>query len=126
MKMQHVTIHTAKLEESVKFYEEIAGLTVQSELRGKGPHDIVFLANAEGETCVELLERGYEVVIVDNLYNASEKAVERIRTITESLPGIDCGVCGSPTCRAFAEDIVAGRAEETMCVFHHRPNAGEA
>ncbi len=56
MKMQHVTIHTAKLEESVKFYEEIAGLTVQSELRGKGPHDIVFLANVEGETCVELLE----------------------------------------------------------------------
>ncbi|MDE5966166.1 MAG: UDP-glucose 4-epimerase GalE [Lachnospiraceae bacterium] len=33
-------------------------------------------------TCVELLEEGYEVVIVDNLYNASEKAVERIREIT--------------------------------------------
>lgn len=33
-------------------------------------------------TCVELLEEGYEVVIVDNLYNASEKAVERIKEIT--------------------------------------------
>ena len=33
-------------------------------------------------TCVELPEEGYEVVIVDNLYNASEKAVERIKEIT--------------------------------------------
>lgn len=29
-------------------------------------------------TCVELLNAGYDVVIVDNLYNASEKAVEKI------------------------------------------------
>ena len=28
-------------------------------------------------TCVELLNEGYEVVVVDNLYNASEKALER-------------------------------------------------
>ena len=29
-------------------------------------------------TCVELLENDYEVVILDNLYNSSEKAVNRI------------------------------------------------
>ena len=33
-------------------------------------------------TCVELLNAGYEVVIVDNLYNASEEAVNRIEQIT--------------------------------------------
>ncbi|MDE6024595.1 MAG: UDP-glucose 4-epimerase GalE [Lachnospiraceae bacterium] len=33
-------------------------------------------------TCVELLENGYEVVVVDNLYNASEKSLDRIREIT--------------------------------------------
>ena len=33
-------------------------------------------------TCVELLQEGYEVVIVDNLDNSSEVAVERIREIT--------------------------------------------
>lgn len=33
-------------------------------------------------TCVELLNEGYEVVVVDNLYNASIKAVDRIREIT--------------------------------------------
>lgn len=33
-------------------------------------------------TCVELLNAGYDVVIVDNLYNASEKAVNRVKEIT--------------------------------------------
>lgn len=33
-------------------------------------------------TCVELLEAGYEVVVVDNLYNASPKAIERVEEIT--------------------------------------------
>lgn len=33
-------------------------------------------------TCVELLEAGYDVAVVDNLYNASEKSVERVKEIT--------------------------------------------
>lgn len=33
-------------------------------------------------TCVELLNAGYEVVVVDNLYNASPKALERVEEIT--------------------------------------------
>ena len=33
-------------------------------------------------TCVELLNRGYEVVVVDNLYNSSEIALERVKEIT--------------------------------------------
>ncbi len=33
-------------------------------------------------TCVELLENGHEVVIVDNLYNSSEVAVTRVEEIT--------------------------------------------
>lgn len=33
-------------------------------------------------TCVELLEEGYSVVVVDNLYNSSEKALSRVEEIT--------------------------------------------
>lgn len=33
-------------------------------------------------TCVELLNTGYDVVVVDNLNNASEKALDRVRKIT--------------------------------------------
>ncbi|MCI8863432.1 MAG: UDP-glucose 4-epimerase GalE [Lachnospiraceae bacterium] len=37
-------------------------------------------------TCVELLEAGYEVVVVDNLYNASRKSMDRIEQITGKKP----------------------------------------
>lgn len=33
-------------------------------------------------TCVELLEAGYEVVVVDNLYNASPESLKRVEKIT--------------------------------------------
>lgn len=33
-------------------------------------------------TCVELLNAGYDVVVVDNLYNASEEALKRVEKIT--------------------------------------------
>ncbi len=33
-------------------------------------------------TCVELLNNGYEVVVMDNLYNSNEKALERVEQIT--------------------------------------------
>lgn len=33
-------------------------------------------------TCIELLNAGYEVVVVDNLVNSSEKALERVQQIT--------------------------------------------
>ena len=88
MKMRHVTIHTAKLEESVKFYEEIAGLKIQAELRGKGPHDIVFLANDEGETCVELLEDP-DTEVKGTVKELAEKYGIDIMTMTGFLDGIN-------------------------------------
>lgn len=33
-------------------------------------------------TCIELLNAGYEVVVVDNLYNSSEKSLKRVQEIT--------------------------------------------
>lgn len=33
-------------------------------------------------TCVELLEAGYETVVLDNLSNSSEKSLERVETLT--------------------------------------------
>lgn len=37
-------------------------------------------------TCVCLLQAGYEVVVLDNLYNSSEKVLDRIETITGTRP----------------------------------------
>ena len=38
--------------------------------------------------------------------------IQKIRT---ELPGIDCGACGAPNCRAFAEDVVKGVADRGGC-----------
>ena len=33
-------------------------------------------------TCVELLNKGHQVVVIDNLSNSSEKSLERVEEIT--------------------------------------------
>ena len=44
------------------------------------------------------------------------RKMKRMNEIMERLPGYDCGSCGSPTCRAFAEDIVRGFCTEMDCI----------
>lgn len=51
-----------------------------------------------------------------NIKKAIQK-MEKVERILKKLPGIDCGSCGAPTCRALAEDIVNGRASEADCMF---------
>ncbi len=51
----------------------------------------------------------------DDLMEAMRK-MERIEKIYKDLPGFDCGSCGSPTCRTFAEDIVQGAATKMDCI----------
>ena len=36
----------------------------------------------------------------------SMRMMADIQSFKSTLPGIDCGACGAPTCRAFAEDVV--------------------
>ena len=55
MKMAHVSIFSKWMDESVAFYQDIVGLTVQRDMRDNPLHPIVFLANAAGETCVEII-----------------------------------------------------------------------
>ncbi len=52
----------------------------------------------------------------ESIANAIER-MEQMNEILSRLPGYDCGSCGSPTCRSFAEDIVRGYCSETDCVF---------
>ena len=43
--------------------------------------------------------------------------MNNIDVIYKKLPGLDCGSCGAPTCRALAEDIARGEARKSDCVF---------
>ncbi len=55
----------------------------------------------------------------ENIFRAMYK-VELMEKTLKNLPGLDCGSCGSPNCKALAEDIVQGTATETDCVFKLR------
>ena len=45
----------------------------------------------------------------------SMRMLADIHSFRDTLPGIDCGSCGAPTCRAFAEDVIKGVADREGC-----------
>ncbi len=47
----------------------------------------------------------------------SMRMMADIQKLRETLPGIDCGSCGAPSCRAFAEDVVKGTANIDDCLI---------
>ena len=51
---------------------------------------------------------------------AAMRKIEAMEMVLARLPGLDCGSCGSPSCKSLAEDIVQGLASETDCVFRLR------
>lgn len=46
--------------------------------------------------------------------------LEKVERLCKRLPGLDCGSCGAPTCKALAEDIVRGEASERDCIYYLR------
>lgn len=63
-----------------------------------------------------------ELEPMDNLQLSSDMQ-EALRMMNErdnlfaTLPQIDCGSCGSPSCYAFSEDVVRGKAQVEDCIF---------
>lgn len=47
----------------------------------------------------------------------SMRMMADIQSLKADLPGIDCGACGAPTCRAFAEDVVKKLASCEDCII---------
>jgi len=47
----------------------------------------------------------------------SMRMMADIQRLKDTLPGIDCGACGAPNCRAFAEDVVKKTAKIENCVL---------
>lgn len=57
--------------------------------------------------------------LADNMSDAMKKMAE-IQRICSTLPSLDCGSCGAPTCACFAEDIVKGEVNEEECIVRMR------
>ncbi len=75
-----------------------------------------------------LFEKELETNPVLELDSDIERAMEKfekVNSILSMLPGLDCGACGSPTCKTLAEDIVRGFGNDTDCIFILRENIKE-
>ena len=65
----------------------------------------------------------YEPVFrLGNSMMESFSRLNQVERLMKKFPGLDCGSCGAPTCKALAEDIVRGDANETDCVYYLREN----
>ena len=65
----------------------------------------------------------YEPVFnLGNTMMESFARLNQVERLCKKLPGLDCGSCGAPTCKALAEDIVRGEAVESDCVYYLREN----
>ncbi|MBR5442199.1 MAG: ferredoxin, partial [Clostridia bacterium] len=62
--------------------------------------------------------------LADNVSEAMARMAE-MKKLLATLPGLDCGTCGAPSCRALAEDIVRGYGHPDDCVFRLRENLHE-
>lgn len=67
----------------------------------------------------ESLEFSDVLTLSSDLKEAMQMMV-KIDQIEQEFPGLDCGACGAPTCRAFAEDVVKGVCKATDCIFVYR------
>ena len=72
--------------------------------------DLVWTGNVEYKPVMKL----------DKDLVTAMKKLETLELIYKGLPGLDCGACGAPTCRALAEDTVRESASETDCIFKLR------
>ncbi len=68
------------------------------------------MCNVPIEPCDDVMK------LASNVSEAMER-MTKIQTLLKEFPGLDCGTCGAPSCRALAEDVVRGFAAESDCVF---------
>jgi iron only hydrogenase large subunit-like protein len=50
-------------------------------------------------------------------FHEAVSKMKHMNYILNMLPGTDCGQCGSPSCRAFAEDVTRGLSTADECKF---------
>ena len=64
-----------------------------------------------GDYLFEDLPEYHPITRLGSSIAESMRMMADIQNFKATLPGIDCGSCGAPTCRAFAEDVV----KKTAC-----------
>ena len=104
MKMIHITIWTSDMEKSLKFYQEVVGLTIYEDLRAVTPadHQVVFLAGDEESTKIELiggsqnhytgsgLSMGFRVDNINAMFEKMKTLGVNATDIEKPNPAVQC------------------------------------
>ena len=67
----------------------------------------------------------FDISKLDDDFFTSLVKLQQINDIYHQLPNIDCCACGSPSCRALAEDIVAGLKRLEDCIVLTQKKRGD-
>ena len=57
------------------------------------------------------------VLKLSNDLGEAMRMMSDIDRMSKEFPGLDCGACGAPSCRALAEDVARGVAKKSNCIF---------
>lgn len=92
--------HAPDTHSSVSFFEEECGIDLM---------------------CPEKISYEPVYTLGSNMIESMQK-MQQVEDILKTLPGLDCGSCGAPTCRTLAEDIVRNetRASKDQCIYYLR------
>lgn len=60
------------------------------------------------------------VLKLDEDIEVAMEKMNEMEKILDSLPGLDCGSCGAPSCKALAEDVIRGLATPDECIYKFR------
>ena len=107
--MQNPFIAKAKLQ-TLRRYLPVSQNFLSKEQSQSVPEEFLF----------DEMPTYYPISRLSPSMSESMRMMAEIQELRKSLPGIDCGACGAPTCRAFAEDVVKGTANITDCTILYR------
>ena len=107
--MQNPFIAKAKLQ-TLRRYLPVSQNLLSKEEENRVPESFTF----------DEVPSYYPISRLAESRSESMRMLSEIQKLRETLPGIDCGSCGAPNCRAFAEDVVRGSADINGCIIAHR------
>jgi len=108
----------AKVNDVIKM--DSLTITAQKEMKNEiNMDDLLLSDNGISFQWKENIKHRPIMKLDEDILKAIQK-LDALEKINNNLPGLDCGACGAPSCRALAEDIVRGMADETDCIFKLR------
>ena len=102
-------------------------LTVENpyvaEARLKKIRKYMPVSKSVNTACTEGKLRYTKEIEYEPVFNLGSNMIEsfsrlnKAERIEKQLPGLDCGTCGAPNCKALSRDIVKGEASENDCIY---------